>query len=168
APDNAAARVVTAAEDGKVIWHGGLPAKLLQTNHPHTNFVNAVAFSPAGDRAVSVGSDGKMFLYDGDSGDVIQEIPNDHTGSIYSMSWSPAGTEFVTSGADKTVRLWAASGQIVECVKTFVMSQDPQISDMQVGVVWCGAYIVSLSLAGELLILTPDAEAPICIMQNHQ
>lgn len=49
----------------------------------HTNFVQDVRFSHSGDHFASVGSDRKLFLYDGKTGDTVGEIEA-HNGSIVS------------------------------------------------------------------------------------
>lgn len=84
-----------------------------------------VRFSPSGDHFASVGSDFKIFVYDGKTGDTLGEFTESpHTGSIVSThdmrcdslapsepfsqmacSWSPDSKSLVTSAADRTVKL---------------------------------------------------------------
>lgn len=46
-----------------------------------------VRFSPSGDNLVSVGSDAKIFIHNGVSGETVKGITSDsHTGSIVSAS----------------------------------------------------------------------------------
>ena len=60
--------------------------KYLQTIKTHTKFVQDVKFSPSGDHFASVGSDAKLFLYDGKTGDTIGEFSGDlHKGSAVSF-----------------------------------------------------------------------------------
>ena len=47
---------------------------MAQVIRTHTRFVQDVRYSPSGDHFVSVGSDGKMFLYDGKDGNTAAEI----------------------------------------------------------------------------------------------
>ena len=84
-----------------------------------------VRFSPKGENLASVGSDAKIYIYDGVLGDTKKEITSDsHTGSIVSTSsalcgdkipiyiyhqtacgWSPDGEALMTASADCTVKL---------------------------------------------------------------
>lgn len=89
----------------------------------HSKFVQDVKYAPSGDYFASVGSDAKIFLYDGKTGDTIAEITEDaHSGTIVSIespsycagatdanqtacSWSPDSKSFSTSSVDRTVKL---------------------------------------------------------------
>jgi WD40 repeat protein len=54
--------------------------------------VQDVRYSPSGDNFASVGSDAKIFIYDGKSGETTKEITSDsHKGSIVSTSNSIPG-----------------------------------------------------------------------------
>lgn len=56
-----------------------------------------VRFSPSGDKLASVGSDSKIFIHDGLSGDTINEITSDsHKGSIVSISKALRGAKILT------------------------------------------------------------------------
>ena len=57
-----------------------LTRKVIRT---HTNFVQDVRFSHSGDHFASVGSDRKLFFYDGKSGETIGDV-DAHNGSIVS------------------------------------------------------------------------------------
>lgn len=139
-------KILTASEDMKTIQHTGPPFKLDHSNVCHTNFVNCVRYSPDGQFAISVGSDKKIQLYDGTTGVPSGEIVDAHAGSIYSVSFSPDSSQFITSSADKTVKLWDRASLV--CLQTFTFSEDPQIADMQVSVIWTPRAMVSLSLNG--------------------
>ena len=54
----------------------------------HTKFVQDVKYSPDGDHFISVGSDTKVFLYDGKTGDTIGEFSTKgaHKGSVVSFT----------------------------------------------------------------------------------
>ena len=53
--------------------------------HTHTNFVHDVRYAPSGDHFASVGSDGKVFLYDGKAGDTLGEFSGGHSGTAVSQ-----------------------------------------------------------------------------------
>lgn len=57
----------------------------------HSNFVNCVRFSPDGSLVLSVSSDKKGFLFNGQTGEKVGELSSQggHAGSIYAASWSP-------------------------------------------------------------------------------
>ena len=61
---------------------------MTQVIRTHTRFVQDVRYSASGDHFVSVGSDGKMFLYDGKDGSTVAEI-NASQGSVVSPSRLP-------------------------------------------------------------------------------
>lgn len=58
---------------------------LVQPISTHTRFVRDVAYSPNGDTFASVGSDGKLFLYEGKEGEIKGEV-DVHQGSAVSFS----------------------------------------------------------------------------------
>ena len=57
----------------------------MQIIKTHTKFVQDVKYASSGDQFVSVGSDSKIFIYDGKTGDTLAEITDSpHTGTIVS------------------------------------------------------------------------------------
>jgi WD40 repeat protein len=74
----------------------------------HTRFVNCVRFSPNGNTLASVGSDKKIFLYDGKEGAKKGELAGDspHTGGIYACSWSADSSKLLTSSGDCSAKIW--------------------------------------------------------------
>ena len=65
------------------LWIPGVPFQYDRTIKNHTRFVQDVRYAPSGDVFVSVGSDSKIFLYDGKTGDTqaqVTEAP--HKGSV--------------------------------------------------------------------------------------
>ena len=67
----------------------------LQTIKTHSKFVHDVKYAPSGDHFASVGSDAKVFLYDGKTGDTLAELTDGaHTGTIASRTlcwqWGPS------------------------------------------------------------------------------
>ncbi|KAG9221920.1 hypothetical protein CCMSSC00406_0005745 [Pleurotus cornucopiae] len=100
-------RAATAGDDSSIIFHQGVPYKYDKVIKTHTKFVQDVRYDNTGDRFASVGSDSKVFLYDGKTGDTLGEITDSpHKGSIMACSWSPDSSSLVTSSADCTVKLW--------------------------------------------------------------
>eukprot|EP01041_Mallomonas_annulata_P005977 gene5977-12054_t len=160
-------RIMTGGEDFKTVFHNGPPFKLDHSNICHTNFVNGVRYSPNGNLIVSVGSDKKIQFYDGSTGQPTTSIENAHNGSIYSVAWNSTSTKIITASADKFIKLWNIS--TLECECTFSFSEDPQLGDMQVSVLWIGSYMVSISLNGNMNYLNiNEPTVPLRIVQAHQ
>ncbi|KAF5389602.1 hypothetical protein D9757_004234 [Collybiopsis confluens] len=141
-------RAATAGDDAVIIFHQGTPYKYDKSIKTHTKFVQDVRFSPSGDIFASVGSDYKIFLYDGKTGDTLSEVTDDsHKGSVMAGSWSPDSKLFVTSSADCTVKLWDVETR--KAVTTWTVGAG--INFQQVGNTWSGEDdIVSLSMNGDL------------------
>lgn len=53
-------RVVTAGEDNLMCWYEGPPFRFKRDIKEHTRFVNAIRFSPNGERACSGSADGMV------------------------------------------------------------------------------------------------------------
>ncbi|CAK5280612.1 unnamed protein product [Mycena citricolor] len=148
-------RAVTAGDDANIIFHQGVPFKYDKTIRTHTKFVQDVRYSPSGDHFASVGSDYKVFLYDGKTGDTIAEFTDSpHKGSVMACSWSPDSKSFATSSADGTVKLW----DIETHKATTTWSLGAGVNNQQVGNVWSRETdIVSLSLSGDLNVFDSRA-----------
>jgi len=113
--------------------------------------VQDVKYAPNGDHFVSVGSDFKVVLYNGENGDKLADVVDSpHKGSIMACSWSSASDRFVTSSMDNTVKLWDASTQ--KNVTTWSFGKG--VPNQQVGNVWANPNeIVSLSMGGDLGVI---------------
>lgn len=63
-----------------------MPFKYEKRSNAHTRFAQDVKFSYNGDNFVSVGSDSKIFVYDGKNGDLLGECSSGgHKGSVVSL-----------------------------------------------------------------------------------
>jgi WD40 repeat protein len=159
-------KIMTGSEDFGTVFFAGPPFKLDHSNNVHTNFVQCVRYSPDGNRIISVGSDRKVQLYDGTTGQPNGEILDAHAGSVYSVCFSPDGSKFLTAGGDKTVKLWDLA--TLACESTFNMSADPQVGDMQVAVAWTETHMLSLSLNGNINVLNAGTPLPVGKYESHQ
>jgi len=156
-------RVVTGSEDFKVNFFEGPPFKYSKSGKDHTRFVNCVRFSPNGEKVVSVGSDKLGIIYDGKTSDKLGELKG-HDGSILSCCWSSDSTKLLTSSADKTCKIWDANA--FNCLTTFTFGND--VSDQQVGCLWQGDTLVSLSLSGDINYLdSGNPSKPSRIVKGH-
>lgn len=160
-------RVATGAEDNLACWFEGPPFKFKKSIKDHTRFVNCVRFSPDGNKLVTVSSDKTGFIYDGKTGDQVSKLGSTgaHTAGIYSATWSPDSKKILTASADKTCKLWDAESG--ECTKTINLSENPQTEDQQVGSIWVGDEVLSLSLSGELNILDTESGKPKRVVRGH-
>lgn len=159
-------RAATVSDDSSLIFLHGPPFKFnASVKDKHTSFVHDVKFSPNGEHIVSVSADHKIALYDGKTGEFKNFVgeKDGHSGSIFGVSWAADSSKFVTASADATVRLWDVSGDLV---KTWTFEKS--VSNQQVGVVYAGDYIISLSFSGELNYLTPESDSPVKVLSGHQ
>ncbi|KAG3229892.1 WD40 repeat-like protein [Suillus brevipes Sb2] len=160
-------RAATASDDNSIVFHQGVPFKYDKTIRTHTKFVQDVQFGPSGDHFASVGSDSKIFLYDGKTGETITELTDSpHKGTIMSCSWSPDSKSFFTTSLDCTVKLWD-----IEARKSLqVWTVGSGVSNQQVGGVWSGINdLVSLSMSGDLNVFDPrTGDKPTRILQAPQ
>lgn len=144
-------KAATASDDATIGFYNGVPFKYASTIRTHSKFVQDVRFSHSGDALASVGSDAKIFIHNGISGETIKEITGDgHTGSISACGWSPDDKTLATVSFDCTVKLWD-----VEASKLVTSwSLGAGVDYQQVGGTWTeGDDIVSLSLSGDLNVL---------------
>ncbi|KAI0346150.1 WD40 repeat-like protein [Trametopsis cervina] len=141
-------RAATGGDDGTIVFHNGVPFKFDKVIKTHTKYVQDIKYSTTGGHFVSVGSDAKLFIYDGANGDTLGEFTDGaHTGTINAVSWGPDNKSLVTSSADRTVKLWDVESR--KAVTTWTLGT--RIEDQQVGNVWTeGDDIVSLSVSSDL------------------
>lgn len=159
-------RAATVSDDSSLVFYNGPPfAFNFASKGNHTNFVNDVKFSPDGNFIVSVGSDSKIALYDGKTGEFQKFIgTGEHKGTIFAVSWSADSSKFVTSSADGTVKLWDLESGSVSHSWVFEKSAENQ----QVGVVFAGDIVISLSLSGDLNYLAEGSSSPKQVVNGHQ
>ena len=159
-------RAATASDDTTVNWHHGVPFKFNKSLDCHSRFALCVRFSPDGALLASSGADGKLFLYDGQTGGLVTELTDAHTGGIYSLSWSPDGKSLLTVSADRCAKLWDITSKSVLSSHSFTSSDNP-IDDQQVGSLWVGNHLLSLSLSGDINYLDPRSSNPSRTIRSH-
>lgn len=158
-------RIVTGSEDNTIGIFEGPPFKFKMTKQEHTRFVQAVRYSPDGKYFASAGFDGKVFLYDGVSSDLIQEIGSPaHKGGVYGVAWKPDSTQLLTCSGDKTCKLWDVATK--ELISEFPMGTT--VEDQQVSCLWQGEHLLSVSLSGFINYLdVNNPEKPLRILKGH-
>jgi WD40 repeat protein len=163
-------RAVTGSDDNTVNFYHGVPFKFNKSLKDHSRFVQCVRYSPKGDQFFSAGSDSKLFLYDGKTGDLISEfnsVTDNHKGSIYSASWSPDSRQILSGSGDMTAKIWDVATQKV--VVSYSFADKPTFENQQVGTLWSGTYLVTASLNGDINYIDPRTPPkPTRIIKGHQ
>lgn len=142
-------RAVTASEDFQVNFHTGVPYNSIKNINEHSNFVNSARFSPNGEVFVTVSSDKRALVFNGKDGDFIGEFKEGdtaHPSSVMDVSFKSDGTQAITASVDKTVRLWDLETR--KCITTIQFGNE--IDDQQLGCLWAGEYVLSVSLSGAI------------------
>ncbi|HEU5381159.1 MAG TPA: NB-ARC domain-containing protein [Ktedonobacteraceae bacterium] len=78
---------------------------LLQTFLGHTDWVQAVAFSPDERSLVSGSDDQSVRYWDVNSGRCLAKLVN-HTGRIYAVAFHPDGSLFASASEDQNICIW--------------------------------------------------------------
>ncbi|XP_016964877.1 actin-interacting protein 1 [Drosophila biarmipes] len=158
-------RIVTGSEDNTVAVFEGPPFKFKMTKQDHSRFVQAVRYSPDGKLFASAGFDGKVFLYDGTSSELVGEFGSPaHKGGVYALAWKPDGTQLLTCSGDKTCRLWTVESR--ELVSEFVMGTT--VDDQQVSCLWQGENLITVSLSGVITYLNvAEPSKPLRVVKGH-
>ncbi len=128
----AAATAVVYAPDSMHFYSAGLDHKVRVwkfaadtpvKNLPHPNFVDAVAFNPAGTQLATGCHDGSVRLWDVAKGQMVREIKAHApppSNAVYCVAWSPDGKQIVSGSLDHSLKLWdAANGQMVREFKGY-------------------------------------------------
>ncbi|KAH9171396.1 WD40 repeat-like protein [Lactarius sanguifluus] len=123
-----------------------------QTIKTHTKFVQDVRYAPSGDHFASVGSDGKVFLYDWQSTRPLR---------------SSVHKAISTCSADATVKLWDIETR--KATTTYTLGTG--LEHQQVGNVWSSQdTIVSLSFSGCLNVFDRRSgeKRPVKVLHGPQ
>ncbi|KAH8325315.1 hypothetical protein KR067_009187 [Drosophila pandora] len=158
-------RIVTGNEDNTTAVFEGPPFKFKMTKQEHSRFVQAVRYSPDGKFFASAGFDGKVFLYDGVTSELVGEFGSPaHKGGVYALAWKPDSTQLLTCSGDKTCRLWQVESR--ELVAEFVMGAT--VDDQQVSCLWQGDNLITVSLSGVITYLNvADPSKPLRVVKGH-
>ena len=122
-----------------------------------------VRYSPDGSMWASGGFDGKIFLYDGKDSELKGELSG-HSGGIYGLAWDGASKKLLSASGDKTCRMWDVA--TLSCQVTFKLGDT--VEDQQVGCLWSGPHMISVSLSGFINYLDPDKpDKPKRVVKGH-
>ncbi|EDO43209.1 predicted protein [Nematostella vectensis] len=162
-------RICTGSEDRTVGFHEGPPFKFKHLNSEPTNFVNCIGYAPSGDFFIAGSADGKLCLYDGKEGNLVAEIVDPalkkaHSGGIYGLSWSDDSKFILTASGDKSCKIWNIEDKSLQTV--FEMGSN--LEDQQLGCLWMGDNLLSVSLSGNINYLDRNnPSTPSRIIKGH-
>ncbi|KAL1310979.1 hypothetical protein AAFC00_001199 [Neodothiora populina] len=167
-------RAATGSDDTSMVFYHGAPFKFnTSLRGKHDKFIYGTAFSPDGAHLVSVGSDRRIWLYDGKTGEATTQIgEREHKGSIFGVAWAKDSKRFVTASADQTVKIWDVDSG--KCVQSWRMGEEGVVSipNQQVGVTWPhgrdDGLIISIDLDGNLNYLMEGKDKPVRVVRGHQ
>lgn len=156
-------RLILASEDYTSYFCEGPPFKIKTIQSDHNNFVNVCRYSPDGSKYVTSGADGKAFIYDGKTGELLGEMNEAagriHKGGVYGMAWSPDSKKLLTCSADKTAKIWNMEEKnYISNKEELVFTLGSTVEDMQVACAWIGDTLITVSLSGKINYL--DVENP--------
>ncbi len=91
--------------DKTTIWREIASLKVIATIAGHKGFVAHAAFSPEGQRVVTISDDNTAKLWEAASGKLLATLAG-HEGRVNHAAFSPDGQRVVTASNDNTAKLW--------------------------------------------------------------
>jgi WD40 repeat protein len=157
-PNSGLFRAITASEDRNVNVYDGVPFRFRKSIHSHHGFVYDCRFSRNGIYFATCGADYRILIYENSSLEQVSELKcgentTAHAGSVFGIYWNEENSQLVSVSADRMVRLWDIETSKSLC--SFEMGSKGDILSQQMGCLWQGDYIVSLSLSGALHLFDP-------------
>jgi len=137
-------KFVTAGDDNTHVFYKGPPFKFDHSTCDHQKFVLCARYAPNGSVYATVGLDGKVFVYDGVSGEKLRVFS--FGSGISSISFSPDSTQALVSLlCGKSLVIKVEDGSVVE---EYDFGQD--VHNQQCGTLWTKKHKISISLNGTL------------------
>ncbi len=110
--------LITGGRDRKVrIFKEPAIASMTTLLSGHDHWLWSVAFSPDGKQLATSSYDGRVMVWDAESGEVLREL-KDHRGSVQFVNYSPDGHLLATASRDRRIKLWNTDSWTVvgECL----------------------------------------------------
>ena len=132
-------------------WRGG--AYLWDLDHPetprwlqgHDSLVSSIAFDPTGSHLATGGKDGRLVLWQTDSG-AEQWRTAAHGSDIQDVAFNPEGTRLATAGRDGFFKLWSASdGREVLTLPTATTAAGGEATPSKVSFDSEGRYLLTIT-----------------------
>ena len=83
---------------------------------------------------------------------------------MYAVAWSGNGKQLLSASGDKTCKLWDVETR--KAITTFEMGNT--VDDQQLGCLWSGDFMLSVSLSGYINYLDPSSPSkPSRILKGH-
>lgn len=151
-------RWVTAGDDCQHVFYKGPPFKFDHTGHDHDKFIEAVRYAPDGSIYATVGLDGRVCTYDGQTGAYINTFQQPC--GISSLAFSPNSKQILLALMNgSAVIIDAEKGETVETYKI-----GDEVYQQQMGAFWTADKKMTVSLNGDFNFLDNGA---ITIERGH-
>jgi len=163
-------RAVTASDDFTVKFYQGTPYKFAKSFKDHKRFAQCVRYSPDGKYFASCGSDGKVFLYHGESGDLVGELKDGdsaHSSGILSLAWSSDSKQLATASMNQKVKVWTVESLCIDKEYSIKLCKDVHANQI-VGCHWAKQGIIALTLSGNLVLLDISTGDVKKVFEGHQ
>ncbi len=117
-----------------------LPEPLLAQEPDTPNQVDALAWSPQGDKLAVGYADGTVKIWNASSLEPVYTLQG-HTDEVTSLAWKPDGSQLASGGFDTTVRVWAGGQdgtvRVWDAESGVLLATLPDISPFSVlGITW--------------------------------
>lgn len=167
-------RAATASDDFTVNFYSGTPYKFSKSLKNHSRFVQCVQFSPDGSKFATCGSDGKIFMYDGENGDLIKEFVDKelkssaHASGVLALCWSPDSSKLASSSMDHSTKIWNVETGNISIQNKISFTQKTIQDNQLVSNAWTGMGVLVLSLSGAYAIFDPVSGEQKLLFEGHQ
>jgi WD40 repeat protein len=148
-------KMVTGGDDSSHVFYKGPPFKFDHTAHDHEKFITSVRYAPDGSVYATSGLDGKIQIYDGQTGHFVSTITINV--GISAVAFSPDSKQIIAALMDGRVVTVNVDGG----AKTAEWTVGSQIYQQQMGVLWTSKNIISVSLNGDFNFLQPNGKFTI-------
>lgn len=156
-------KLVTVGEDFQTSFFEGPPFRLKKFEKAHGSYANCVRYSPDGSKYATVGSDRKVFIYDGLTGDIIEELKNEntsHTASVLGSAWID-NEKLATCGMDGRIIIWGLPNAVLNVIQS---KAGPLVAIQKLG----SGELVSLGFNGTLSVISNWESGEERVVVQHQ